>query len=109
MRAQLQSTETPLAELRKKRCIRYSVVYKMIEGAGRKALGLRVQDELPEITLYSGNHTVISLTRKPTAAGSCDCRIMPILAQSAPAKWMPGPLPLPCLTGSPSQVLNKCF
>ena len=47
VRVLLQITDTSLASLRKKRFIRYLVVYKIPEGAGGEVLGLRVQAEPP--------------------------------------------------------------
>lgn len=65
-RAQLQTTETTLASLRKKRFTRYSGVYKITEGAGREALWVKVWTKILETT--SLNHVITSRTRKSVAA-----------------------------------------
>lgn len=70
VRAQLQTTETTLASLRKERFTGYSVVYKITEGAEREAPGLRVRAKLAETTSYPQNHIVTSVIRKTAAAAA---------------------------------------
>lgn len=70
VRAQLQTTETTLASLRKERFTRYSVVYKITEGAEREAPGLRVPAKLAETASYPQNHSVTSEIRKTAPAAA---------------------------------------
>lgn len=112
LRAQLQTTETTLARLRKKRFTRYSGVYKITEGAGREVLWVRVQTKLLETTSYSLNHVITSMTRKTVAAAGNQIW-RPVTAEPSwfwpsfvSAKEMPHFLPFPCLTGLPGHLLQ---